>query len=73
MNWYWRLATSLSIGLGIAHAQSVTSFESASDFVKPTLEVTLATATQSSQGVTDGNSALLAAMNVAPTGYPGFS
>ena len=41
--------------------------------MKPTLEVTLATATQSSQGVTDGNSALLAAMNVAPTGYPGFN
>ena len=68
-----RIALSLVSFTAIAYGQTLTSFESASELVKPQMEVTQATASQSATGVTDGNASLLLSMNAAPTAYPGFN
>ncbi len=73
MCWYRCSFISLFSLVGMAHAQTILSFESPSDFVKPTLETTQATVSQSTQGVTDGAFAVLASFNAAPTAYPAFN
>ena len=74
-SWFSRLLLlHLSFSLiALAPGQTLNSFESDSDVLKPQLEVNLCSATRSNKGVTKGSSAIYAAFAAAPTGYPGFN